>query len=501
MHDAVQAFRYINLVAYIALGAVALVFWRRRRDRASMWAAIAFGSLGLLELLTPRSRTTPGTSPERAVGRVAIALLVALPVPPLPLHERVPRRRARRLANALFGLTRGPRRLDVRAAARSRSRASPRRRRSRRSSSSSSSTGRCSRSSPPSSLWRAGRAQPTVARRRMQLPRVRDRACSRVALLARRLHDERRTRRCSLASRRARRRQRRRVPPRLRAAAAPPPLVARAGAGAPAGGDREPAHASRSRRRRSPSRVLEPAAAIVGARAIAIRNAEGKRRRRLERPGRRVGEPRARQRRRARRDARARRPRGARRQPRRLDVAVRAVLRRRGARACSHARRADRPRARPRPPLPGRARGAARARARERGEDELHRARRTRAAHADDDDPRLRDDAAPPRRPARRRAARDRCATRCSSRRSAWRGSSSSCSTSRGSTPRRSTSRRSASTCARRSRRSSRTTAADRGAVEIDVPDDTVAVVDRNVARPHRDEPRHERLPLRRRRP
>jgi hypothetical protein len=48
LHDAVQAFRYVNIVAYVALGAVTLVFWRRRRDRASLWAAVAFGALGLL---------------------------------------------------------------------------------------------------------------------------------------------------------------------------------------------------------------------------------------------------------------------------------------------------------------------------------------------------------------------------------------------------------------------------------------------------------------------
>src|SRR6478736_1979934 len=69
LHDAVQAFRYVNLVAYIALGAVTLAFWFRRRDRASMWAAVAFGSLGLLELLT-LVPNHPGNIPERGVGRV-----------------------------------------------------------------------------------------------------------------------------------------------------------------------------------------------------------------------------------------------------------------------------------------------------------------------------------------------------------------------------------------------------------------------------------------------
>ena len=90
MHDAVQAFRYINLVAYIALGAVTLVFWYRRRDRASMWAAIAFGSLGLLELLDPDPeppREHPGARGRPRRDRAARPL----PVLPLPVHERLPR--------------------------------------------------------------------------------------------------------------------------------------------------------------------------------------------------------------------------------------------------------------------------------------------------------------------------------------------------------------------------------------------------------------------------
>src|SRR4029077_16728438 len=45
LHGAIQAFRYVNIVAYTGLGLVAFVFWRRRRDRASMWAAATFGSL------------------------------------------------------------------------------------------------------------------------------------------------------------------------------------------------------------------------------------------------------------------------------------------------------------------------------------------------------------------------------------------------------------------------------------------------------------------------
>jgi hypothetical protein len=103
VHVAVQAFRYINLVAYSALGAVTLRFWLRRRDRASMWAAIAFGSLGLLELLT-LVPNHPGNIPERAVGRVAIALLVLFPYF-LFRFTNAFRPPGQKLANALFGLS------------------------------------------------------------------------------------------------------------------------------------------------------------------------------------------------------------------------------------------------------------------------------------------------------------------------------------------------------------------------------------------------------------
>ena len=103
MHAVVQAFRYVNIVAYIVLAAVALLLWRRRRDRAGMWAAVAFGSLGLLELLgfVPNH---PGNLAERAIGRVDLALLVVFPF--LLFRFTGAFRRAHRdLANALGALT------------------------------------------------------------------------------------------------------------------------------------------------------------------------------------------------------------------------------------------------------------------------------------------------------------------------------------------------------------------------------------------------------------
>jgi signal transduction histidine kinase len=78
LHAAVQAFRFINLVAYIALGVVTFVFWLRRRDRASLWAATAFGSIALLELLS-LIPSHSGNLVERGIVRIEIALLVLFP--------------------------------------------------------------------------------------------------------------------------------------------------------------------------------------------------------------------------------------------------------------------------------------------------------------------------------------------------------------------------------------------------------------------------------------
>src|SRR5439155_25775111 len=103
LHHAIQAFRYFNLVAYIALGAVTFVFWLRRRDRASRWAAVALGALGLLELLT-LVPNHPGNFPERAVGRIAIALIILFPYL-LFRFTNAFRAPARRLANGLVVLT------------------------------------------------------------------------------------------------------------------------------------------------------------------------------------------------------------------------------------------------------------------------------------------------------------------------------------------------------------------------------------------------------------
>jgi len=165
VHDALRTFHTINLVAFLALGVVAFVTWQRRRDRASVWAAAAFGSLAAIELLSliPTHERNVG---EKIVARIEIALLVVFPYL-LFRFTNAFRRPGRPLARALFGLTavlivwgsvipRYPQPGEAR------------------------NTGfeaflilflvhwTVLSIASAASLWRAGREQPTVARRRMQ---------------------------------------------------------------------------------------------------------------------------------------------------------------------------------------------------------------------------------------------------------------------------------------------------------------------------------------------
>jgi signal transduction histidine kinase len=103
VHDAISAFHTLNLVAFVGLAALALVTWYRRRDRASVWAAAAFGSLGLLELLS-LVHADEDSVPDKIVTRISVALLVLFPYL-LFRFTGVFRRARRPLARALFGLT------------------------------------------------------------------------------------------------------------------------------------------------------------------------------------------------------------------------------------------------------------------------------------------------------------------------------------------------------------------------------------------------------------
>ena len=51
MRFAVEILRYVSLVAYVVLALVTINQWRRQRDRAAAWAALGFGTLGLVVVL------------------------------------------------------------------------------------------------------------------------------------------------------------------------------------------------------------------------------------------------------------------------------------------------------------------------------------------------------------------------------------------------------------------------------------------------------------------
>jgi signal transduction histidine kinase len=270
LHEAIQAFRYVNIIAYAALGVVAFIFWRRRRDRASMWAAATFGSLGLLELLS-LIPNDPGHLLERAVGRIGLALLVLFPYL-LFRFTTAFRLSGTRLSNALFSLTailvvwtfalpslpqtgeRWPAAftayvvvfmihwsvLSIVSAVR---------------------------------LWRAGMAQPSVARRRMQLLALASTGLVVALLLA--LFSSNEDSGVAVGTQ---------ILAFLSAAAFlvgfAPPAVFRIWWRIPEQTRAQQAIASlltfAESQEEVASRVLEPAAQIVGARAIAIRNEDGR---------------------------------------------------------------------------------------------------------------------------------------------------------------------------------------------------------------------------------
>src|SRR5437764_13438734 len=103
LHEALRAFHTLNTIAFIALGAVALVGWRRRRDSASGWAVAAFGSLGLLELLSLIPQHARDDA-YQAITRIEIEILVVFPYL-LFRFTNAFRRPGRGLGTSLFALT------------------------------------------------------------------------------------------------------------------------------------------------------------------------------------------------------------------------------------------------------------------------------------------------------------------------------------------------------------------------------------------------------------
>jgi signal transduction histidine kinase len=269
VHDAIRAFHTINLLAFIALGGVALTTWRRRRDRASVWAAAAFGSLALLEVLSLVPQHEHGTL-EKILTRIEVAILVIFPYL-LFRFTNAFRQPVRPLARAFFGVT------TVLVVWTFLIRHYPQPGESRTTLFSvfvalffvhwtalSIAAGW--------SLWRAGRAQPTVARRRMQFLAFASATLAIALLLA--LPTSATNSGWALATQ------------ILGTAAAiaflvgfAPPQVVRILWRAPESDRFQTAMASlltfAESQQEVAARVLEPAAQMVGARAATIRNTEG----------------------------------------------------------------------------------------------------------------------------------------------------------------------------------------------------------------------------------
>ncbi|HEX5801358.1 MAG TPA: hypothetical protein VFY02_14710, partial [Gaiellaceae bacterium] len=79
MEQAVRIVELVNLAAFIALAAVAVRQWRIRRDVAAAWAAAAFAALAVVLLLGNLLPTDPDSWPERVVLRLEILVLLLFP--------------------------------------------------------------------------------------------------------------------------------------------------------------------------------------------------------------------------------------------------------------------------------------------------------------------------------------------------------------------------------------------------------------------------------------
>lgn len=77
--ELVQVVGWVNLVAYVALAAVALREWRRGKTRAARWAVVAFGALAAVLVGSRLLPDDPGVLLERTLGRALIVALLLFP--------------------------------------------------------------------------------------------------------------------------------------------------------------------------------------------------------------------------------------------------------------------------------------------------------------------------------------------------------------------------------------------------------------------------------------
>jgi len=76
---AVEILRYVSLAAFVALALVTINQWRRQRDHAAAWAALGFGTLGIVVVLGEVVPKHPHGFFENVLQRLDIAFLLLFP--------------------------------------------------------------------------------------------------------------------------------------------------------------------------------------------------------------------------------------------------------------------------------------------------------------------------------------------------------------------------------------------------------------------------------------
>jgi signal transduction histidine kinase len=76
---AIEILGYVSLVAYAVLALATIDQWRRRRDRAAAWAAVCFGTLGLVVVIAQAIPDHPRGTFAHWLVRIDLALLLLFP--------------------------------------------------------------------------------------------------------------------------------------------------------------------------------------------------------------------------------------------------------------------------------------------------------------------------------------------------------------------------------------------------------------------------------------
>jgi hypothetical protein len=79
MRELVRIFSDVNTVVYVGLAVLMVRSWLVRRDAPTLWAALAFGSLGLLVAIGHFTPKHPDGIPQLEEQHLVIALFVAFP--------------------------------------------------------------------------------------------------------------------------------------------------------------------------------------------------------------------------------------------------------------------------------------------------------------------------------------------------------------------------------------------------------------------------------------